>query len=101
MIKYHFKKLNEVPESFEGYKEIVNSNIELHKILDNLVNDRLIHYDDAKGAKDAKDAKDVSSKEENGNTKIRTQLSDAFSSLIELASQVAYEKRQAFIIQHT
>ncbi|PKY24160.1 hypothetical protein RhiirB3_412732, partial [Rhizophagus irregularis] len=87
-----FEKFNNVPKSFEDYKNIVAYEIILRKIADNPINESLIYLENSQ-------TKDTTSKDQKSkiNKENKQQMISSLEKLKSLASKAAYSIRLAFI----
>ncbi|PKY50150.1 hypothetical protein RhiirA4_446204, partial [Rhizophagus irregularis] len=87
-----FEKFNNVPKSFEDYKNIVAYEIILRRIADNPINESLIYLEDPQ-------TKDTTGKDQKSkiNKENKQQMISSLDKLKSLASKAAYSKRLAFI----
>ncbi|GBC52327.2 patatin [Rhizophagus irregularis DAOM 181602=DAOM 197198] len=86
-----FQQFNNLPKSFEDYKNIVAYEIILRKIADNPINESLIYLENSHTKDTSKDQKSKINKEN------KQRMTSSLNELKSLASKAAYSKRLAFI----
>ncbi|GBC01009.1 hypothetical protein RclHR1_04030004 [Rhizophagus clarus] len=90
-IRNTFNQFNNVPKSFDDYKNIVAYEIILRRIADNPINESLIYLEKSQTKNSSKDQKSKINKEN------KKQMISSLEKLKSLASKAAYSKRLAFI----
>ncbi|PKK67527.1 hypothetical protein RhiirC2_751588, partial [Rhizophagus irregularis] len=86
-----FQQFNNLPKSFEDYKNIVAYEIILRRIADNPINESLIYLENSQTNDTSKDQKSKINKDN------KQQMISSLEELKSLASKAAYSKRFVFI----
>ncbi|PKB97128.1 hypothetical protein RhiirA5_469043, partial [Rhizophagus irregularis] len=91
-IRHTFKQFNEMPKTFEDYKDIVSNETFLHKMVNNPINESLIDLDESQTSDTNKRSEDQTSR-----IKENKKLISSLNILKSLAVKAAYSKRLTFI----
>ncbi|RGB22822.1 hypothetical protein C1646_775466 [Rhizophagus diaphanus] len=91
-IRHTFKQFNEMPKTFEDYKDIVSNETFLHKMINNPINESLIDLDESQTSDTNKRSEDQTSR-----IKENKKLISSLNILKSLAIKAAYSKRLTFI----